>query len=383
MKPRRHERYAGGVIRKLPNGRVQAERTVNYETRRQNFATRDEAARWLETEQIAALNRSTPLNVRQALDYNDALKVLPQGVTLLDAARFYTAHHATIGALTGASIGTVYEKFMADKKEANCRPRTLARWRSEIGRLADAHKNRPLHEITSDELRAFLKRGTYAPVTRDSIRASWIGFWRYAIKNGAAHTNAPEAIARSNYDEPAPEIFTPEQTRAFLAAVREQRPDLHGWFAIAFYAGLRTTELMGIQWDDIHDGHITVRPAIAKRRRQRLVPVLPVLAAHLNTCRRVVDRVAPIEMRALITARDRLIHPIDFTTGKSLPQTLPIAAWPNNVARHSFISYRLAVLQSADQVALEAGNSSSMVFRHYRQLVTPAQAADYFAIPNR
>jgi hypothetical protein len=40
--------------------------------------------------------------------------------------------------------------------------------------------------------------------------------------------------------------------------------------------------------------------------------------------------------------------------------------WPRNVLRHSFISYRIASVKSADQVALEAGNSPSIIFKHYR-----------------
>lgn len=40
--------------------------------------------------------------------------------------------------------------------------------------------------------------------------------------------------------------------------------------------------------------------------------------------------------------------------------------WPRNVLRHSFISYRIASVKSADQVALEAGNSPSIIFKHSR-----------------
>jgi hypothetical protein len=54
-----------------------------------------------------------------------------------------------------------------------------------------------------------------------------------------------------------------------------------------------------------------------------------------------------------------------------------------NGLRHSFCSYRLAQTNNAAQVALEAGNSPTMIFRHYRELVTPAQAEAWFSIrPN-
>ena len=55
-------------------------------------------------------------------------------------------------------------------------------------------------------------------------------------------------------------------------------------------------------------------------------------------------------------------------------------AWPNNVLRHSFISYRIAIVKSADQVALEAGNSPAVIFKHYRELTTEEQANEWFSI---
>lgn len=59
----------------------------------------------------------------------------------------------------------------------------------------------------------------------------------------------------------------------------------------------------------------------------------------------------------------------------------PGIAWPRNVLRHSFISYRIDMVKSADQVALEAGNSPSIIFKHYRELTTEEKAAEWFAIP--
>jgi hypothetical protein len=50
------------------------------------------------------------------------------------------------------------------------------------------------------------------------------------------------------------------------------------------------------------------------------------------------------------------------------------------VLRHSFISYRIATVKSADQVALEAGNSPSIIFKNYRELTTEEQADKWFAI---
>ena len=69
-------------------------------------------------------------------------------------------------------------------------------------------------------------------------------------------------------------------------------------------------------------------------------------------------------------------------TGESRAQTVKAAGmvWKDNALRHSFISYRLADTQNAAQVALEAGNSPQIVFKHYRELVKPEAAKAWFAI---
>jgi hypothetical protein len=40
----------------------------------------------------------------------------------------------------------------------------------------------------------------------------------------------------------------------------------------------------------------------------------------------------------------------------------------------------MAEVKSAAQVALEAGNSPQMIFKHYRELVTEAEAKKWFSI---
>lgn len=54
--------------------------------------------------------------------------------------------------------------------------------------------------------------------------------------------------------------------------------------------------------------------------------------------------------------------------------------WKHNALRHSFISYRVADIENVAQVALEAGNSPQMIFKHYRELVRPVDAKMWFSI---
>ena len=56
------------------------------------------------------------------------------------------------------------------------------------------------------------------------------------------------------------------------------------------------------------------------------------------------------------------------------------AVWKKNALRHSFISYRVADTQNVNQTALECGNSPAVIFKHYRELVRPAEAKKWFGI---
>jgi len=54
--------------------------------------------------------------------------------------------------------------------------------------------------------------------------------------------------------------------------------------------------------------------------------------------------------------------------------------WPSNALRHSFGSYHLAQFKGAAAPALQMGNSPAMIFKHYRELVKPKDAENYWRI---
>jgi hypothetical protein len=97
------------------------------------------------------------------------------------------------------------------------------------------------------------------------------------------------------------------------------------------------------------------------------VPVADNLAKWLAIAQRSQERVWP-------HSKGHFIREIARATRESRLR------WKCNGLRHSFISYRLAEIQDVNRVALEAGNSPQMIFRHYRELATPEQAKTWFAI---
>ena len=60
-----------------------------------------------------------------------------------------------------------------------------------------------------------------------------------------------------------------------------------------------------------------------------------------------------------------------------------ITNYPHNGIRHSFGSYHYELHRNEQLTASEMGNSPAVIFRHYRDLVSPADAKRYFAITPR
>jgi integrase len=125
------------------------------------------------------------------------------------------------------------------------------------------------------------------------------------------------------------------------------------------------TELQRLDWSevDLDRGFITVAAHKAKTRQRRLVPIAENLKLWL---RPYVKPSGPI----CLHQRPQM----------ALARLCDGFRWEANGLRHSYISYRLAILHDTARVALEAGNSPEVIFAHYRELVTPEEAQDWFNV---
>jgi len=158
-------------------------------------------------------------------------------------------------------------------------------------------------------------------------------------------------------------LVTPEEMAKLL---HHASPDLVPILAIGAFAGIRMAELERLDWKavDLERKFIEIRAGQAKTTSRRVIPISDNLAAWLM----------PLERKGKIVRTKEL-----QTHMPALARNLKME-WPRNVLRDSFISYRIAIVQSADQVALEAGNSASIIFKHYRELTTPEVAEKWFSI---
>jgi hypothetical protein len=132
------------------------------------------------------------------------------------------------------------------------------------------------------------------------------------------------------------------------------------------FAGVRSEELLRLTWTDLdrRKGFIEITAGKAKTAQRRLIPIASNLAQWSMR-------------RASRKGSGRISKPFLF---EAMRASKTKVAWKTNGLRHSFISYRVALTKDVAAVALEAGNSPAMIYRHYRELATEAEADEWFGI---
>jgi integrase len=282
--------------------------------------------------------------------------------TLREAVEFFLRHnHADMPRLTLVEIA---EQFAKSRQQAGLSAHYVSQCRKTIGDLAKTFPGQTLPDLRTAELDGWLGRLPFAAKTKNGIRiilvacGNWAEGRGYLVKGGSPFP----AMVRYKESKAPVTIFTPENIASLLAkADKTLRPFL----AIGAFAGLRMAELQRLDWSeiDLDRGFITVAASKAKTRQRRLVPISDNLKQWLTSCKRAIGPVCAHKRPQMAAAR--------LCEG---------FAWQDNGLRHSFISYRLAILHDTARVALEAGNSPEVIFGHYRELVIPEAANMWFAV---
>ena len=353
---------------------------------RRSFTDPDAAkseARLMARKIMAGQSKSTDLSAPERDAYHAAKALLEDiGCPLVAAAEEYAeckkllgsrsllaavAEHVerTRGVHTEVTVAKAAEEFLAAKKQDGASVRYLAQLRSDINRFKDDFAMQIL-QIKSHQIDEWLRKLGGAPRSRNSTHTSIRTFFSWAKSRSylpKSEETAAEAVPKVRVGDTETEIFTPGQMGKILEAAPDE---LIPFIALGAFAGLRAAEITRIEWSaiDLERRFITIRAGQAKTASRRIVPVGNNLRAWL-----------------LPHVGEGLVVPSAETYRKvtCLSRSLGIE-WPHNVLRHSFISYRIAKVQNAQQVALEAGNSPDIIFRHYRELATEEQAAAWFAI---
>lgn len=291
--------------------------------------------------------------------------------SLHDAARHYVSHLAEKASeRPPVTFSAIVVEFVATLKKDERSARYIEDAKSRLTRAASSFGTVNIADIKSHDIDRWL--GTLPTGrTRNNYRAMTRTLFRFAKdRNYLPREIATEAdMTREATEKSNPiGIYTPEQMETMLGSIEARwRPFL----ALGAFAGLRTSEIHRLDWEDIkfERDHIRIEAAKAKTASRRNIPLLPALRAILEPFRQESGPASPrfSSDRAML----RVLSAAIVKTGVERV---------NNGLRHSYASYRLAIAKSVDQVALEMGNSPTKVFQNYRELVDEKDAERWFSI---
>jgi integrase len=253
-------------------------------------------------------------------------------------------------------------KYVAHLTERKVQTRIIE---ADIAHFTAKHPG-PIADVTSEQVKLHLDSLGVGPRRYNNVRATLVSWFVWARKQSFVPDcmTAPQRTHALPVPKKRPPIYTPAEFRALLAAVA---PEWRLPLAICGLAGLRTCEAERLLWREVKLGKrlIEVLPENAKNTgRRRLVPIHPALMTWLRKADFAPeDHVCPQGVRI-----DNLAKRVKRKG----------VTWVKNGLRHSYGSYRCAVVKSAAQVALEMGNSEAIVRSNYLDYTERSAATKWF-----
>ncbi len=297
-----------------------------------------------------------------AHDYAEAAKLLA-GESLLDAVKFFMANRTR--RVQSRTTGEVVTELLETKQQNGRSNLYLKDLKLRLSRFAKTFRC-PINSVEPVDIQRFLNSLKVAGRTRNNFRRAIGTLFRFARVRGyvaPSHTGILE-VERAANDVEEIQIFTVEDLVTLLAHAKKP---LIPCLTIGALAGLRSEEIKRLDWADFkwEEGEIEIRASKAKTRTRRLVPICDSLKNWLEPFKHPSGPVCPY--RNLGNQFLKLAKAANIT-------------WKRNGLRHSFISYRVALLKNVAEAALEAGNTPKVIMQNYLRVVNKAKAEAWFAV---
>ena len=290
----------------------------------------------------------------------------PHNATITAAVQHYLK--TVLAYRTAPTVSAIIIRMLADTRSAGRRERTIGDLTYRLNSFAKTFGSRQLAGISLEELKAWIEAPMLGARSRIHNATKISQLYNYAIRQGWLDTNLVRRITRPSTEDKAVEVFTPTEAANLLA--HADTVGLLPFVAIGLFAGLRSAEIQRLDWQAVKlsERSIIVGSEVAKKRSRRVVEINDALVAWLTPCAKSAGMVVGLK-------EDQLSYQL-----QQLTKVAGLAKWKQNGLRHSCATYSLAVTGDAVRVAYALGNSADMIHRHYKALVTKADAERFFAL---
>jgi integrase len=247
----------------------------------------------------------------------------------------------------------------------------MSRIRWDLKRLSEYFAGKTVAELTVSSLVAFLEVGRPGMKTHNNRRGILSTFIKFAFQRGWIAENPIPKVPhyRIRRKRGVAQTFTAAQARALMEHMETY--DGGRWvpyFALCLFAGIRPGvphgEITKLKPDGVNldEGVIHLSAEVSKVREPRKITIQPNLAAWLSA---YPLKKYPIILGNFKKRRQRFAKKFGLT---------------HDVLRHTFISMFVAKFRSIGEASIQAGNSESIIRKHYLDLKNTKEAEEFFGI---
>jgi hypothetical protein len=242
----------------------------------------------------------------------------------------------------------------------------------ELRALAVYFRGRTVAELVPVKLTEFFNRGAAAEKSFNNRRGLVGSFLKHCLMQDWLAVNPIDRVPhfRGVGHRRGSAVTLTAARCAEIMRWAEARAEgtLVPFVALCLFAGIRPDlyvgEISKLRPEHVRldTGVIMIEPEVSKVRMKRAITIQPNLAAWL--------RAYPLERFPIMPRGFRRLR-LEFRKQFNLS---------HDVLRHTFISMHVAKFRSMGEAALQAGNSESIIRKHYLDLKTPAEAEEFFGI---
>ncbi len=320
----------------------------------------------------------TPIHV-VAGEYADLTKHLGESGTIRQAVEFFL--HNSIRPDMQRTVAQVMEEFVASKRANGCSQVYIDDCTWRLRRFARDFQM-PISHVCTRDIEEWLCKLTTSLATRNNFRRHIITLFNFARRRGyVPRDRETEArwLEKPKLKSKPIQIFTPQELGELLV-VAEGQPKLA--IAIGAFTGIRSAELLRLRWENFNweEGVIDLGCDQTKTASRRLAPILEPLRAWIAPFVKREGSVLGYSLPVCLAEAFATTAKKADKARKADDPDAPDFRWKANGLRHSYASYRLAMVEDVAKVSLEMGNSPQKIFSNYRKVVTKSQATAWFGI---
>ena len=349
---------------------------------RKNFKTKEEAAAEKAALELNALQAASGLRATATSLSNEQIREAEAVFRRLEGRTrslgFYvdfalTNYRDPVRDISVADAAKEYVALReADFKQGNLSKRQFTSYRCELRALEIWFRGKTVAELTAQALTEFFKRGNASKKSYNNRRGLISAFLKHGLlKDWVGEnviTKVPYFRGVGHRRGSAPTLNVKQCADIMTWAEENHGGALVPFIALCLFAGIRPDlyegEISKLEAKDVRldTGVILIEPHVSKVRMKRNVTIQPNLAAWF--------RAYPLEEFPIMPYAFRRLR-LKFRKQFGLS---------HDVLRHTYISMFVGKFRSMGEAALQAGNSESIIRKHYLDLKSTAEAEQFFSI---